>query len=33
MSGYSDDGRRLKLRGYVGTSVLGRTVVWIRADD
>lgn len=29
----SDDGRRLKLRGYVGTSVLGRTVVWIRADD
>lgn len=29
----SDDGRRLKMRGYVGTSVLGRTEVWIRADE
>lgn len=28
----SSDGKRLFMRGYVGISALGRTVVWIRAD-
>lgn len=26
------DGKRLRLRGYVGVSALGRTQVWIRTD-
>ena len=29
----SADGKRLRLRGYVGVSALGRTQVWIRTDD
>ena len=29
----SADGKRLRLRGYVGISALGRTQVWIRTDD
>ena len=29
----SADGKRLRLRGYVGISVLGRTQVWIRTDN
>ena len=29
----SADGKRLRLRGYVGVSALGRTVVWIRTDS
>ena len=28
----TSDGKRLRLRGYVGISALGRTVVWIRTD-
>ena len=28
----SADGKRLRLRGYVGISALGRTQVWIRTD-
>ena len=28
----SADGKRLRLRGYVGVSALGRTQVWIRTD-
>ena len=28
----SSDGKRLRMRGYMGVSVLGRTVVWIRTD-
>ena len=27
------DGKRLRLRGYVGISALGRTQVWIRTDN
>ncbi|OEY95463.1 signal peptidase [Acinetobacter proteolyticus] len=27
------DGKRLHMRGYVGISALGRTVVWIRTDS
>lgn len=27
------DGKRLHMRGYVGISALGRTVVWIRKDS
>lgn len=26
-----DDGKRLKVRGYLGVSLLGRTQYWIRA--
>ena len=29
----SADGKRLRLRGYVGVSALGRTQVWIRTDS
>lgn len=29
----STDGKRLRLRGYVGISALGRTQVWIRTDS
>ena len=29
----SADGKRLRLRGYVGLSALGRTQVWIRTDS
>jgi hypothetical protein len=29
----SADGKRLTLRGYVGVSLLGRSVVWIRTDS
>lgn len=29
----STDGKRLRLRGYVGVSALGRTQVWIRTDS
>ena len=29
----SADGKRLRLRGYVGVSALGRTQVWIRTDN
>ena len=29
----SADGKRLRLRGYVGVSALGRTVVWLRTDS
>ena len=29
----SADGKRLRLRGYVGLSALGRTQVWIRTDN
>ena len=29
----SADGKRLRLRGYVGISALGRTQVWIRTDN
>ena len=29
----SADGKRLRLRGYVGISALGRTVVWLRTDS
>ena len=28
----TSDGKRLRLRGYVGISALGRTVIWIRTD-
>ena len=28
----SADGKRLRMRGYMGISALGRTVVWIRTD-
>ncbi len=28
----SSDGKRLRMRGYMGISALGRTVVWIRTD-
>ena len=28
----TSDGKRLRLRGYMGISALGRTVVWIRTD-
>ena len=28
----SSDGKRLRMRGFVGISALGRTVVWIRTD-
>ena len=27
------DGKRMRLRGYVGVSALGRTQVWIRTDN
>lgn len=27
------DGRRLNIRGYIGSSILGRTEVWLRATD
>ena len=29
----SADGKRLRLRGYVGVSAFGRTQVWIRTDN
>ncbi|MEF9957147.1 MAG: DUF2147 domain-containing protein, partial [Acinetobacter sp.] len=29
----STDGKRLTLRGYVGVSLLGRSVVWIRTNS
>ncbi|MCY6411443.1 DUF2147 domain-containing protein [Acinetobacter sp. VNH17] len=29
----SPDGKRLFMRGYVGISALGRTVIWIRTDS
>ncbi|MFC6631169.1 DUF2147 domain-containing protein [Acinetobacter beijerinckii] len=29
----NNDGKRLNMRGYVGISALGRTVVWIRTDS
>lgn len=29
----SSDGKRLRMRGYMGVSALGRTVVWIRTDS
>lgn len=29
----SADGKRLRMRGYVGVSALGRTQVWIRTDS
>ena len=29
----SADGKRLRLRGYMGVSALGRTVVWLRTDN
>ena len=29
----SADGKRLRMRGYMGVSALGRTVVWIRTDS
>ena len=29
----SADGKRLRLRGYMGVSALGRTVVWLRTDS
>ena len=29
----SADGKRLRLRGYVGVSALGRTQIWIRTDS
>ncbi|MCH7315578.1 DUF2147 domain-containing protein [Acinetobacter sp. ANC 3882] len=29
----SEDGKRLKVRGYIGVSVLGRSAVWIRTDS
>ena len=28
----SEDGKRLTLRGYIGASLLGRSLVWIRAN-
>ncbi|MCY6411440.1 DUF2147 domain-containing protein [Acinetobacter sp. VNH17] len=28
----TSDGKRLRMRGYMGISVLGRTVVWIRTE-
>ena len=28
----TSDGKRLRLRGYMGISALGRTVIWIRTD-
>ena len=28
-----DDGRRLKVRGYIGISLLGRTQYWKKAKD
>ena len=28
----TSDGKRLRMRGYMGISALGRTVVWIRTD-
>ncbi|ERS02897.1 signal peptidase [Acinetobacter sp. COS3] len=27
------DGKRLRMRGYMGVSALGRTVVWLRTDS
>ncbi len=29
----SPDGRRLKLRGFIGVSLLGRNQVWVRIND
>lgn len=29
----SEDGKRLKVRGYIGVSLLGRSAVWIRTDS
>lgn len=29
----NEDGKRLKVRGYIGVSVLGRSAVWIRTDS
>ena len=29
----SSDGKRLRMRGYMGVSALGRTVVWLRTDS
>lgn len=29
----SSDGKRLKLRGYIGVSMLGRSIVWIRTNS
>lgn len=29
----SGEGKRLRMRGYMGVSALGRTVVWIRTDS
>lgn len=29
----SGEGKRLRMRGYMGVSVLGRTVVWIRTNS
>ena len=29
----SADGKRLRMRGYMGVSALGRTVVWLRTDS
>ena len=29
----TSDGKRMRLRGYVGISALGRTVVWLRTDS
>ncbi|MDR3491157.1 MAG: DUF2147 domain-containing protein [Gammaproteobacteria bacterium] len=28
-----DDGKKLKVRGYIGFSLLGRTQIWIRANS
>ena len=29
----SADGKRMRMRGYMGVSALGRTVVWLRTDS
>lgn len=29
----SSEGKRLRMRGYMGVSALGRTVVWLRTDS
>ena len=29
----SGEGKRLRMRGYMGISVLGRTIVWLRTDS
>ena len=29
----SGEGKRLRMRGYMGLSALGRTVVWLRTDS